>query len=111
MSIAASLLEAVQEESSQRGGHVSAIGVRIGELSGVDSESLRFCFEVLVLDTTLAPLALEIEKLPWMNRCRQCARAFPVTEYRTECPQCGSLETEITGGKELEFAYMEIEET
>jgi hydrogenase nickel incorporation protein HypA/HybF len=111
MSIAASMLEAVQEESSRRGAHVSAIGVRIGELSGVDSESLRFCFEVLVQDTTLAPLSLDIEKRPWTNRCRECTRDFPVSEYRTECPHCGSVETEVAGGKELEFAYMEIDET
>jgi hydrogenase nickel incorporation protein HypA/HybF len=77
----------------------------------VESESLRFCFEALVQDTDLAPLALEIERLPWRNRCRQCAKDFDVEEYRTECPQCGSAETELSSGRELEFAYMEIEET
>jgi hypothetical protein len=35
--------------------------LRIGEFAGVDAESLRFCFEVLAKDSTLAPLALEIE--------------------------------------------------
>jgi hydrogenase nickel incorporation protein HypA/HybF len=89
---------------------VLALGVKIGELSGVDSESLRFCFDALVQDTDLAPLTLEIEHLPWRNRCRQCAHDFAVRDYRTECPQCGSSDTEIASGKELEFAYMEIAE-
>jgi hydrogenase nickel incorporation protein HypA/HybF len=111
MSIAASMLEAVRDESARRSAHVLAVGVKIGELSGVDSESLRFCFEALVQDTDLAPLALEIERLPWRNRCRQCDRDFDVQEYRTECPQCGSPETFPDSGRELEFAYMEIEET
>ena len=111
MSIAGSMLEAVRDESSRHNAHVLAVGVRIGELSGVDSESLRFCFETLVQDTDLAPLSLHIEHLAWRNRCRQCARDFAVEKYRTECPQCGSADTQTTGGQELEFAYMEIEET
>lgn len=111
MSIAGSMLESVRAESARHNAHVSVVGVKIGELSGVDSESLRFCFEVLVADTDLAPLSLEIERLPWRNQCRKCARDFAVEEYRTECPQCGSAETEVAGGQELEFAYMEIEET
>ena len=111
MSIAASLLDAVQAESARRRAHVVGLGVKIGELSGVDAESLRFCFDALVQDTDLAPLALAIESLPWRNRCRQCAQEFTVAEYRTECPQCGAVETELIGGNELEFAYMEIEST
>src|ERR1700722_18088167 len=57
MSIAASMLEAVQAESARRGAHVLAVGVKIGALSGVGSESLRFCFDALVRDTHLAPPA------------------------------------------------------
>ena len=42
---------------------------------------------------------------------RKADEDFAVAEYRTECPKCGSPETELTSGKELEFAYMEIDET
>jgi len=105
------MLESVQAESARHNAHVLAVGVKIGELSGVESEPLRFCFDALVQDTDLAPLALESERLPWRNRCCQCAQEFAVEEYRTECPRCGSAETEMASGRELEFAYMEIEET
>jgi hydrogenase nickel incorporation protein HypA/HybF len=111
MSIAASMLEAVQAESARRGARVLAVGVKIGAIAGVDFESLRFCFDALVQDTDLAPLSLAVEALPWRHRCRQCTQEFSVENYRTECPACGSPETEIAGGNELEFAYMEIEET
>lgn len=110
MSIAASMLEAVEAESARHQAHVRAVGVKIGELAGVDAESLRFCFETMVRDTELAPLSLEIEAIPWRNRCRRCARDFPVLDYRTACPHCGSTETDLAGGRELEFAYMEIDE-
>lgn len=111
MSIAASLLEAAEAESAKHNAHIATLGVKIGELAGVDADSLRFCFEILVRDTDLAPLSLDIQFVPWRNRCRLCAREFPVQDYRTECPECGSFETELAGGKELEFAYMEIEQT
>ena len=110
MSIAGSMLEAVRAEAARHNAHVFALGVKIGELSGVDSESLSFCFDALVQDTDLAPLALHIERLPWRHRCRHCAQDFAVLEYRTECPTCGAAETEMTSGQELEFAYMEIQE-
>jgi hydrogenase nickel incorporation protein HypA/HybF len=110
MSIAASMLEAVQAESVRRGAHVLAVGVKIGALSGVDSESLRFCFDALVRDTDLAPLSLEVERCPGATAAAS-ARGISRGGYHTECPQCGSPETEMAGGNELEFAYMEIEET
>ena len=58
MGIASSVLEAVHKElrlyPGQRAGQSR---IRIGEFAGVDAESLRFCFEVLVGPE----LALEIE--------------------------------------------------
>ena len=104
------MLEAVRAEAARHQAHVLTVGVRIGELSGVDAESLRFCFDALVHDTDLAPLSIQIEHRPWRNRCRHCQQEFTVEDYRTDCPRCGSAETETAGGQELEFAYMEIEE-
>jgi hydrogenase nickel incorporation protein HypA/HybF len=65
MSIASSVLEAVREEARKyEGSHVRKVGLRIGEWSGVDTESLRFCFEALVTGSEFAPLALEIDFHP-----------------------------------------------
>ncbi|HZT33204.1 MAG TPA: hydrogenase maturation nickel metallochaperone HypA [Bryobacteraceae bacterium] len=111
MSIASSVLEAVRGESLRRGGsRVRAVGLRIGALSGVDPESLRFSWDVLVSGTDLDPLPLEIEFRPWSNRCRVCGRSFPVENYNVTCPGCGSTETEPAGGHELDLAWLEVEE-
>ncbi len=61
MGIASSIIEAVRAEADKRRARVTKIGMRLGELAGVDRESLTFCFEVLVKDTDMEPLALEIE--------------------------------------------------
>ncbi len=62
MGIACSILEAVHREGQfYPGQRVSKVGVRIGEFAGVDAESLRFCFEAIVMSSEPAPLELELE--------------------------------------------------
>ena len=66
MSIAAAVLETLRAESANHGGaRVARAGLRIGELSGVEPESLRFCLETLVSGSDLDPL-LGIPLLPAM---------------------------------------------
>ncbi len=111
MSIAASVLDAVRAESRRRGEcRPIGVGLRVGELAGVDPESLRFCWEVLVADTELGRLPLSIEFRPWTNRCRRCGHTFRVEDYNVKCPACGSVETEPAGGAELELAWLEVDE-
>jgi hydrogenase nickel incorporation protein HypA/HybF len=112
MGIASSVLDAVRHESGLRqGAHVTKVGLRIGELAAVDPESLRFCFEALVSGTDFEPLALDLEFCRRRNRCPRCGEVFPAATFPFTCPKCNSANTEFAGGDELEFAYMEIEET
>ena len=84
MGIASSVLEAVHKELQRHPGQRAAkVGMRIGEFAGIDTESLRFCFEIAVKTSDLAPLELEID---W---CR-------LEDGRR--------------GDELELAYLEMEE-
>ncbi|MCC7499479.1 MAG: hydrogenase maturation nickel metallochaperone HypA [Bryobacterales bacterium] len=65
MGIAASLLDAIRAELARYpGARATRAGLRLGEYSGVDRESLSFCYGVLVEDSGLAPLALDIEFEP-----------------------------------------------
>jgi hydrogenase nickel incorporation protein HypA/HybF len=65
MGIASSVIEAVRVEITRRpGARASKVGLRLGEWSGVDVESLRFCLEVLVKGTELEALALDIDFRP-----------------------------------------------
>jgi hydrogenase expression/formation protein HypC len=62
MGIACSILEAVHRELKYYPGQrASKVGVRIGEFAGVDSSSLRFCFEAIVMSSEPTPLELELE--------------------------------------------------
>jgi hydrogenase nickel incorporation protein HypA/HybF len=61
--VASGILDAVRQETAARGlGRPTKVGVRIGEMAGIDPESLAFCFEALVKGTDLEPLELVIER-------------------------------------------------
>jgi len=61
MGIANSILEAAWEEARRYpGGRPAKVGVVIGEFAGVDTESLRFCFEAITKDRKPAPIELDI---------------------------------------------------
>jgi hydrogenase nickel incorporation protein HypA/HybF len=110
MSIATSILDAAQKEAERHpGSKLLKVAVRIGEWSGVDPESLRFCFEALVTGCEDAP-ALEIDFRLRQNRCQLCGTVFALKDYQTDCPQCGAARTEPVSGTELELAYVELEE-
>ena len=112
LSIANSILEAVRKERERLdGARITKVGVRVGELAGVDPEALSFGFEVLVKDSGLEPLALDIEPVPRRHECSHCRHVFPVVDYQLDCPACGSTETRCIAGDELDLAYLEVEES
>lgn len=111
MSIATSVLEAVEAEAVKHGGRVMKIGLRIGEWSGVDPESLRFCFDALAATSEKPAPAIEIDYLPRQNKCPSCGTVFPLKEFEIQCPQCGAEVTDPVSGNELEVAFIELEES
>jgi hydrogenase nickel incorporation protein HypA/HybF len=111
LGVASSILEQVEAEAARRpGAHITNVGVRIGELSGVDPDALRFSFKALIKGTEWEPLALELESVPRRQRCSQCHHEFRMTDFDPQCPLCGDCFTTCISGQELDIAYMEVEE-
>jgi hydrogenase nickel incorporation protein HypA/HybF len=111
LSIAESILQRVAAEAERRPrARFLKVGVRVGELSGVDPDALSFGFECLVKDTPWDPLALEIKYCPRIQRCCACEHEFTATDSATGCPKCGHALTTCIGGDELEVAYLELED-
>ena len=111
LGIANSVLEAARAEMQQRpGARLVKIGLRVGELSGVDPEALRFGFDALARGTDLETASLEIEFCPRRQRCPACGREFTVVDFEVACPGCAEARTECISGDELSLAYLEMEE-
>lgn len=107
LSIAESIIETVVAEMKQRGlSATTKIGIRVGALTNVDPESLRFGFETLIVETPLAGSELEIEYIPIAAKCRSCGADFEATDFVFICPQCESGDNEVTQGQELDIVYL-----
>lgn len=111
LSIAQSIYETVlQEMASRELPAVSAVGVRVGALSGVLPDALQFSFEAIIVDTPLDGCKLAIEAIPVRGTCKSCGKDFEVKDFLFCCPACQSGQIEVTHGYELEIAYLEVGE-
>lgn len=111
LGIATSILEMVEKESRRHdGARITKVGVKIGELAGVDVDALQFGFECIVKDTEWEKLVLDVESIPRVQRCPKCQYDFRMTDYDPQCPLCGEFATACISGEELDIAYMEVSE-
>ena len=109
--IASSVLDIVRDELQERpGSRALKIGLRIGALSGIDPEALRFAVEALIQGTDMQSLGLDMEFCPRRQKCSCCAHEFVVEDFALACPECGDTKTTCIGGEEMEIAFLELEQ-
>ncbi len=89
---------------------VQGVYLKIGKLSSVVPDSLRFCFDIVSKDSAIAGAALYIEEIPVTARCKSCDNHWTIDGPVFSCPRCSSGTIELTSGQELDIASIEIEE-
>lgn len=110
LSIAQSIVDSAREHAAEhRGRRVLRVGVRVGEISGVNADALEFCFGMTTKDTELDGAALDVERIPVRYRCQQCASEFAAADFTVACPGCASSDTRMIAGDELALSFLELE--
>ena len=110
MSIAQSVLDIVlQESQNHKVNRVLSVTVKVGELSAVETESLRFCFDFLTKGTLAEGARLEIERVQVTCHCHKCGSNFTVQELIFACPACKSSRVAMVSGRELSVESFEAE--
>jgi hydrogenase nickel incorporation protein HypA/HybF len=110
LSIAQSIADSAMEHAAQHGRRrVLRVGVKVGEISGVNADALEFCFGMTVKDTGLEGAALDLERIPVRFRCTACAAEFAAANFSVVCPSCGSTDARMVAGDELAVSYLELE--
>jgi hydrogenase nickel incorporation protein HypA/HybF len=100
LSIASGLIEKLLEFSEQHREHaILEVRLEIGELSHIDPEQLRFCYESIAKETPLEGSVLTILRVPATVSCPHCAyhgrpdywdEALAMAPVMTmRCPHCG----------------------
>ena len=105
LSITQGIVESVCEAVPE--GKVLAVTVEIGKLSGVVSDSVRFCFDLCAQGTPLEGARLDIVDVAGRGRCGCCHHEMEMKELVTWCP-CGNPFLEILRGKELRVRSVEV---
>lgn len=105
LTITQSVVDAIIERLS--GARVTGVHLQIGKLSGVEVDSIRFCFELVCAGTPLEGAWLDVVEPPGRARCQGCGREFQPTSPIVLCP-CGSADVAVLAGQELTIAAVEV---
>ena len=107
-SIATTLVEDVLKFAEEHGAtKVVRVRLGIGELTCIQSEQLKFCYESVITETALADSKLEIETIPARVACSNCGYEGPPKYWMDsladvpiatfQCPTCGKSVEAIQG--------------
>jgi hydrogenase nickel incorporation protein HypA/HybF len=110
LSIARYLVDAACDAASREGSaQVTRLVARVGRLSGVVKEALRFSFDLAAEGTACEGAALDIEEVSVSVLCPRCdaPRELP-NDWRFACPTCGTPTPNVLTGRELELVSVEI---
>jgi hydrogenase nickel incorporation protein HypA/HybF len=108
LAITQSVVEAVTERTGTT--PVATVRLRVGRLSGVVPDAMRFCFELVTAGTPLEGAALEFEQPEGRGSCRTCGAHVVLADPILLC-DCGSADVEVLTGRELAVASVVLAAT
>ncbi len=87
---------------------VERVNLKVGKLSAIVPENLRFCFQIAAQDTLLCNADLIIEEIPIVVKCSNCKIESIIDEPVFKCKKCESGSIDIVSGRELDISSIEI---
>lgn len=111
LSIVQTLIEQVEQEVDRAGarGRVTRLELIVGRLSGVNPDAMRFAFEMLAPGTIMEEAQLHVTEPGAACCCRSCGARTEIDELMLQCPECGSEEVSIEGGRDLVLQSIDVE--
>jgi hydrogenase nickel incorporation protein HypA/HybF len=110
MSLSQGMLRLIEEQAAANSfSRVRTVRLEIGELSDVEPEAMRFCFDATTRGTVADGSALEIIRVPGRAWCHDCEEAVALGRRHDPCPRCGGHRLVVTGGAEMRLKELEVE--
>ena len=93
--------QAAQENGVE---HVSSVVMNIGEVSTIVPEYLTDCWRWAAdKEELLKGCQLQINTIPAVTHCDGCGQDYPTVAHGKTCPHCGSPNTWLLRGNEVEI--------
>ena len=110
MGIISGVLDAVNASAADAGAErVLAVNLRVGRMTEAIPDALQFAFEALSEGTLSEGAELVLEMIEPSSICFECGEEFSHDRFHRICPNCGSYETSLLTGRELEIASIEVD--
>lgn len=110
------VLEAAKKFSFEK---ILEINLEIGEFTLLNYSQLRFALKTLAKNTVAEDAKINIKKLRGKIKCMECgyegniSKKLPAEHYLStqlllQCPVCGSMKTDIIGGREMNIKNIKL---
>jgi hydrogenase nickel incorporation protein HypA/HybF len=110
MSLAEGILQVVEDAAREQGfSRVRAVRLEIGQLSSVEVEALRFCFDAVTRASLAEGARLEIDRVPGAGWCMICSKTVPLPALYEACQYCGGYQIQPTAGTEMRVKDLEVD--
>lgn len=87
---------------------VSRVTLTLGEVSGVIPDYLADCWKwAAEKDDLVRGSELVVEEAPAVTLCNACGRTYGTVAHGKTCPHCGSSDTVLASGNEVELTSIE----
>lgn len=91
--------------------HISKVVMNIGEVSTVIPDLLQDCWKWAVAkEEMMTGCELVVNRIPAINHCNSCQKRYSAVEHGRTCPDCGSEDTWLEQGNEVEIKEIEVTE-
>ncbi len=81
---------------------LESVTLEFGEVSGIEPEYLADCWKWYAKKTPLIEHARFLyQTVPAITWCNACKKTYPTLQYGKTCPYCGSGETWLQQGNEM----------
>ncbi len=89
--------------------HINAVVMNIGEVSTIVPEYLTDCWRWAAdKEDLLRGCELKVNTLPAVSYCEDCKCEYETVRYGKTCPACGSENTFLLKGNEVEIKEIEV---
>jgi hydrogenase nickel incorporation protein HypA/HybF len=110
MAISESIVGILEDEARLRDyARVRKVRLEIGPLAGIETEALRFTFDVATKGTLAENAKLEIIETEALAWCLPCEQVVSIRRRFDACPHCGAHQLQVTSGEEMRIKELEVD--
>ena len=110
MSLAEGVLQIIEDSAKQQHfSRVKTVWLEIGQLSSVEPEAMRFCFDAVARGSLAEGAQLEIVIVDGGGQCMNCGQTVKLAAVYDACPACGGYPVNPVSGTEMRIKELEVE--